>query len=83
VSEDCAEQLTGVLRVQVNKLLDDLDQVGELVHVDGAGHLRVNVVQRQVILRDGVNVLHEEAKDLLGLRLEINNFQSKKSYSSL
>jgi hypothetical protein len=50
VSENGAEQLIGVLRVQVNKLFDNLDQVGEFVHVDRARHLRVNVIERQVVL---------------------------------
>jgi hypothetical protein len=45
MGKDSTEELARVLRVQVNELLDDLDQIGELVHVDGARHLRVNVVQ--------------------------------------
>jgi hypothetical protein len=65
----------------VNELLDDLDQIGELVHVDGARHLRVNVVQWQIILWYGVNVLHEEAQDLLRLRLvQINVSRIRKRF---
>ena len=73
------EKLIRMLRVQMNELLHDLDQISEFVHIDGARHLRVHVVQRQIILWYGINVLHKEAEDMLGLGLGKEGIKNKGS----
>ena len=57
------------MRVQVHELGHDVDQIVELVRVDGIADLRIYVVQADVVLRYDVNILHEVAEYQLGLML--------------